>query len=84
MTPEKRRQTVWKTPDGSPAKIDFHGLRHTGLTLASAYLDLRSLQEHAGHSTTAMTAKYVHPAQAGVRSGIDSVLESFGEGEGAG
>ncbi|HZW34904.1 MAG TPA: tyrosine-type recombinase/integrase, partial [Isosphaeraceae bacterium] len=38
---------------------DFHALRHTYLTLGGqAGIDLRTLQELAGHSTPALTARY--------------------------
>jgi len=47
-------------PDG-PLFADFHALRHTYLTLgARAGIDLRTLQELAGHSTPALTARYSH------------------------
>ena len=56
--------------DGSPAVIDFHALRHTGLTLASFHLDMRLVQELAGHASPAMTARYVHPDQARLAAGV--------------
>jgi integrase len=47
-------------PDG-PLFADFHALRHTYLTLGSrAGIDLRTLQELAGHSTPELTARYTH------------------------
>lgn len=47
-------------PDG-PLFADFHALRHTYLTLGSrAGIDLRTLQELAGHSTPTLTARYSH------------------------
>lgn len=47
-------------PDG-PEYADFHALRHSYLTLgASAGIDLRTLQELAGHSTPLLTARYTH------------------------
>jgi integrase len=47
-------------PDG-PLFADFHALRHTYLTLGSrAGIDLRTLQELAGHSTPDLTARYSH------------------------
>jgi integrase len=47
-------------PDG-PLYADFHGLRHTYLTLGCrAGIDLRTLQELAGHSTPTLTARYSH------------------------
>jgi integrase len=47
-------------PDG-PLYADFHALRHTYLTLGGrAGIDLRTLQELAGHSTPALTARYSH------------------------
>jgi integrase/recombinase XerC len=47
-------------PDGH-LYADFHALRHTYLTLGSrAGIDLRTLQELAGHSTPTLTARYSH------------------------
>jgi integrase len=47
-------------PDG-PLYADFHALRHTYLTLGGrAGIDLRTLQELAGHSTPVLTARYTH------------------------
>jgi excisionase family DNA binding protein len=47
-------------PDG-PRYADFHSLRHSYLTLgARAGIDLRTLQELAGHSTPVLTARYSH------------------------
>jgi integrase/recombinase XerC len=47
-------------PDG-PLFADFHALRHTYLTLGGrAGIDLRTLQELAGHSTPMQTARYSH------------------------
>src|SRR5262249_28782361 len=47
-------------PDG-PLYADFHALRHTYLTLGGrAGIDLRTLQELAGHSTPNPAARYSH------------------------
>ena len=47
-------------PDG-PMYADFHALRHTYLTLGGrAGIDLRTLQELAGHSTSKLTERYTH------------------------
>jgi integrase len=47
-------------PDG-PLHADFHALRHSYLTLGGrAGIDLRTLQELAGHSTSALTERYSH------------------------
>ena len=47
-------------PDG-PLFADFHSLRHSYLTLGGrAGIDLRTLQELAGHSTPNLTARYSH------------------------
>jgi integrase len=47
-------------PDG-PEYADFHALRHSYITLgARAGIDLRTLQELAGHSTPTLTARYSH------------------------
>jgi len=47
-------------PDG-PEYADFHALRHSYLTLGGrAGIDMRTLQELAGHSTPLLTARYMH------------------------
>ncbi len=47
-------------PDG-PEFADFHSLRHSYLTLGGrAGIDLRTLQELAGHSKPELTARYSH------------------------
>ena len=49
--------------DGSdgPEFADFHALRHSYLTLGGrSGIDLRTLQELAGHSTPLLTARYMH------------------------
>ena len=44
-----------------PLFADFHALRHTYLTLGGrAGIDLRTLQELAGHSSPNLTARYSH------------------------
>jgi integrase len=51
---------VIRGPDG-PLYADFHALRHTYLTLGGrAGIDLRTLQELAGHSTADLTERYTH------------------------
>jgi hypothetical protein len=47
-------------PDG-PLFADFHALRHSYLTLGGrSGIDLRTLQELAGHSDPSLTARYSH------------------------
>ena len=47
-------------PDG-PVYADFHSLRHTYLTMIGRHgVDLRTVQELAGHSTPILTARYSH------------------------
>ncbi|MHB1524620.1 MAG: tyrosine-type recombinase/integrase [Candidatus Dormibacteria bacterium] len=51
---------VVEGPDG-PLYADFHALRHTYLTLSGrAGIDLRTLQELAGHHSPILTARYSH------------------------
>jgi integrase len=51
---------VVEGPDG-PLYADFHSLRHTYLTLGGrAGIDLRTLQELAGHHSPILTARYSH------------------------
>src|SRR5262249_43790054 len=47
-------------PDG-PEYADFHALRHSYLTLGGrSGIDLRTLQELAGHSDPILTSRYSH------------------------
>jgi integrase len=47
-------------PDG-PEHADFHSLRHSYLTLGGRHgIDLRTLQELAGHSRSELTERYSH------------------------
>ncbi|QEL18837.1 tyrosine-type recombinase/integrase [Limnoglobus roseus] len=47
--------------DGTPLHADFHALRHSFLTIGGrSGIDLRTLQELAGHSTPVLTARYMH------------------------
>ena len=70
-------------PDG-PLFADFHALRHTFLTLGSrAGIDLRTLQELAGHSTPTLTARYSHRRLydlAGAVEKLPSFLPNRGDG----
>jgi integrase len=51
---------VVEGPNG-PLHGDFHSLRHSYLTLGGrAGIDLRTLQEFAGHSTSTLTERYSH------------------------
>ena len=44
-----------------PLFVDVHALRHMYLTLGGrAGIDLRTLQELAGHSTSRLTERYTH------------------------
>ena len=44
-----------------PLFADFHALRHSYITaLGGSGVDLRSAQELAGHSTPALTSRYMH------------------------
>jgi hypothetical protein len=46
---------------GGPEHADFHSLRHSYLSLGGrSGIDLRTLQELAGHSTSKLTERYVH------------------------
>jgi excisionase family DNA binding protein len=71
-------------PDG-PLFADFHALRHSYLTLGGrAGIDLRTLQELAGHSTPVLTARYSHRRLydlAGAVEKLPSFLPSGEEGQ---
>jgi excisionase family DNA binding protein len=63
-------------PDGL-LYADFHALRHTYLTLGGrAGIDLRTLQELAGHSTPDLTARYSHRRLHDLQGAVDK-LPSF-------
>jgi integrase len=70
-------------PDG-PQYADFHSLRHSFLILGGrAGIDLRTLQELAGHSTPALTARYSHRRLydlAGAAEKLPSFLPLSGDG----
>src|SRR5207244_5674178 len=69
-------------PDG-PLYADFHALRHTYLTLGGrAGIDLRTLQELAGHSTPTLTARYSHRRLYDLQGAVEK-LPSFLPGESA-
>ena len=64
-------------PDGDE-RVDFHGLRHTALTLAGKVgNDLSTVQKLAGHSSPTVTARYVHRRSEDLRAAVDR-LPSFG------
>ena len=57
-----------------PLFADFHSLRHTHLTgLGRAGVDLRTVQELAGHSTPALTAKYMHVRDKEMGEGVEKL-----------
>ena len=70
-------------PDG-PLFADFHSLRHSYLTLGGrAGIDLRTLQELAGHSTPVLTARYSHRRLfnlAGAIEKLPNFLPTSGDG----
>src|SRR5262249_3882462 len=72
-------------PDG-PLYADFHSLRHSYLTLGGrAGIDLRTLQELAGHSTPTLTAHYSHRRLydlAGAIEKLPSILPNGAEATG--
>ena len=60
-------------PDG-PLYADFHALRHTYLTLGGrAGIDLRTLQELAGHSTSKLTERYSHRRLYDLQGAVDKL-----------
>jgi integrase len=70
-------------PDG-PLYADFHSLRHTYLTLGGrAGIDLRTLQELAGHSDPKLTARYSHRRLYDLAGAVEK-LPSFLPGRGDG
>ncbi len=68
-------------PDG-PLYADFHALRHTYLTLGGrAGIDLRTLQELAGHSSSRLTERYSHRRLYDLQGAVEK-LPSFLPDEG--
>jgi integrase len=71
-------------PDG-PLYADFHSLRHSYLTLGGrAGIDLRTLQELAGHSTPALTARYSHRRLYDLAAAVEKLPPLLPEDEPAG
>ena len=57
-----------------PEYADFHSLRHSFLTLGGrSGIDLRTLQELAGHSTPSMTARYSHRRLYDLQGAVDKL-----------
>ena len=68
-------------PDG-PLHADFHALRHSYLTLGGrAGIDLRTLQELAGHSTPTLTARYSHRRFHDLAGAVEKMPRLLAEGE---
>jgi hypothetical protein len=71
-------------PDG-PLFADFHALRHTYLTLGGrAGIDLRTLQELAGHSTPTLTARYSHRRLYDLAGAVEKLPRFLPDGNTAG
>jgi integrase len=71
-------------PDG-PVYADFHALRHSYLTLGGrAGIDLRTLQELAGHSTPELTARYSHRRLADLSGAVGKFPSLVGAAPGGG
>jgi integrase len=69
-------------PDG-PLYADFHSLRHSYLTLGGrAGIDLRTLQELAGHSTPVLTARYSHRRLYDLAGAVEKLPSFLPTGEG--
>lgn len=63
-----------KNPDVAP--FPPYTLRHTGLTRIAPYCDAFTLAKIAGHSSVAMTSKYVHPHQDSIEQAFQRFSES--------
>ena len=65
---------------GGPEHADFHALRHSYLTLlGKGGVDLRTVQEMAGHSKPELTARYMHTRigdMAGAAAKLPTILPS--------
>ena len=61
-------------PDGTELHFDFHGLRHSVLTLLGQHgADLRTIQEIAGHGSPIMTARYAHKTETNLAAAMNAV-----------
>jgi hypothetical protein len=70
-------------PDG-PEYAEFHALRHTYLTMLGRHgVDLRTVQELAGHSTPLLTARYSHRRLYDLAGAVDQLPNLVPEADAA-
>lgn len=60
---------------------DFHGLRHTGITLVVRHAGLKVGQIWADHSTPVLTAKYAHMDLTDEDKALDALPETAAKGD---
>jgi len=62
--------------DSGIAHFNWHDLRHSFISrLVMAGVDLRTVQELAGHKTIAMTCRYSHLAPSHVSAAVEKLCE---------
>jgi integrase len=71
--PNKAIRADCKAAGIDPTGIDFHALRHTGITHVCRGAGIRIAQAWARHSTPALTARYAHVELVDERRALDAL-----------
>lgn len=74
---KKKAKATWEKPGKNPFEdLRFHDLRHEALSrLSDAGLNVIELAHIAGHTTLAMTQRYVHPSHDAIFTKLDKSIE---------